>query len=100
MSLSDEQRREVENIADLRVQRAMVELLDASMPRIIQAAFSAHNVDVRAHDKKFEQYPLMCPTGREFRRWKWLLIGLSIGAALSAGSGAVVMRLAPLIAGG
>lgn len=77
MGLSDDQRTEVETIAELQVRRQMNELFESALPRIVQAAFSAHNSDVEAHKAQIETAT---------NRWKTLAYGVLIGVAVLGGS--------------
>lgn len=73
---------EMEKIAELQVRRQMNELFENALPRIIQAAFAAHNSDVDAHQKQFASHQVGCP----MVRWKWITVGLLVGLGILGGA--------------
>ena len=94
MALSDEQRTEVQDIADLKCRIHMKELFERSLPRIIEAAFSAHNEDIGAHAAQIATHAAACPLARKFDRVLWLIIGLAFGSGVAGGSVLVRFLLA------
>lgn len=81
MALSDEQRKETELLAELACRRMVAELVDVALPRIIGAAFNAHNADRVAHVDMLQTHALTCP----MNRWKWIIVGAAGGAGLIGG---------------
>ena len=77
MALKDEEHQEVKEIAELTVHRYMNHLFDTTLPRIITAALSAHNNDIRAHGGIVAR----------FSRLQWVMVGLAAGAGGGAGVG-------------
>lgn len=87
MGLSEEQRKEVNDLAELACRRHMNELFERSLPRVIQAAFTAHRNDNKAHTEQMAQHIMSCPVARKVDRLFWLAIGIAFGAGfLSGGS--------------
>lgn len=82
MGLSEDQRTEVADLAELACRRHMNELFERGLPRIIQAAFTAHNKDGKAHAIQLAQHILTCPIAKKVDRITWLFIGLAFGAGL------------------
>ena len=58
------------------------EIVDGALPRIIEAAFNAHNADQVAHTGVVHAHEMSCP----MNRWKWVIIGAAGGAGLVGGS--------------
>ncbi len=79
MGLSEEQRDEAKDLADLKCRIHMDELFERSLPRIIEAAFSAHNSDVEAHKPQLASHAANCPLARKFDRVLYILVGLALG---------------------
>lgn len=76
MALSDDQRQEVENLAELGVRRYFDHYLEHILPK----QFELHNCDCRAHGGIVKRVI----------KWKWLLIGLAVG---SGAGGSLLIRL-------
>jgi len=73
MSLSQEDCRTVEVKAELVVRRYMEHLFEVTLPRIIVAAISAHDDNVRAHGG--------------IVKFRWLLVGFAAAGGLGTGLG-------------
>lgn len=91
MGLSEEQKSDVEALAELAVRRHMAELFDQSLPRIVQAAFAAHNADGKAHEGTIKQHALTCPVAKKLDRVLWVSLGLALATGL--GGGSLLMKL-------
>jgi hypothetical protein len=72
---------------ELSVRRYMDDLYDRALPKIVGAAIASHNDDIGAHDKKFEQHQVSCPSSKKIDRLVTLLIGAAFGAGLGSGVG-------------
>jgi len=75
MALSDEQRVEVNDLAELTTRRHMAALFERTLPRIISASLSAHNHDCRAHGG----------VAKRVDKLRWLLIGVIAGSGVAGG---------------
>ena len=75
MALSDEQRTEVLDLADLQTRRHMDALFERTLPRVIEASLSAHNNDCRAHGG----------VAKRVDKLRWLLAGVVLGSAVAGG---------------
>lgn len=87
MGLSEEQRREAHDVAELVCRQHMNELFERSLPRMIQAAFTAHRNDGKAHADQMAQHVLSCPIGRKVDRFLWIAVGIAFGAGVLSGGG-------------
>ena len=85
MGLSDEQRVEVNDLAELVVRQHMNELFERSIPRIIRASFTAHSNDSKAHANQLAQHICTCPVAKKLDRLMWLLMGIAFGAGVLSG---------------
>lgn len=94
MALSEEQRRETELLAELACRRMVSEIVDGALPRIIEAAFNAHNADQVAHVGLVHAHEVSCP----MNRWKWVAIGAAGGAGLIGGGEGLAFALVKLFA--
>jgi hypothetical protein len=75
MPLTEDQRKEVDDRAELQIHRYMEHLYEQHIPRIISAALNAHNSDVDAHKGALKRS----------ERLIWILMGASAagGAGLA-----------------
>jgi len=74
----------------------MNELFERALPRIIQAAFTAHSKDAEAHKLQFIQHVATCPVARKVDRLMWLLLGLAFGSGVAGGS--ILFRVFGIVA--
>ena len=86
MSLTAEQRCEVDKLAELKVRRYMDSLFDRTLPRILGETIKAHDNNANAHSTLFK---------RQWSTLRLVLVAFAAGAGL-AGAGGIAKLLGVL----
>jgi len=86
MALTDEDRREIGDIAELRIRQYFDQYLERVLPKTGERAVETHNLSVQSHGQ----------IQMRFNRLVWILIGAS---AVGGGVGTTVARLLATVGG-